>query len=94
MFRSVGVAVRHESLAGRRVTYGGGARPLGGLVHRAGAASGDRPPPGIEQPGARPWSTSPVVARQYPSWPAIDRQLVTRSATARENPSADHQGGT
>ena len=42
MFWSVGVAVRHESLAGRRVTYGGGARPLGGLVHRAGAASGDR----------------------------------------------------
>jgi hypothetical protein len=61
-FRSVGVAVRHKSLTEsltRRVADGGGTRPFGGLVHRAGAASRATAAAGwgVDAPGARRRST-------------------------------------
>jgi hypothetical protein len=56
----------------------GGARPLGGLEHQAGAASRATERPSA--PDAQPRPTSPAATRQYPSLPAEARRLVTTSA--------------
>jgi hypothetical protein len=94
-FRSVGVAVRHKSLTDRRVADGGSARPLGGLVHRAGAASRAT---AAGRLGSR---RAGRLATGYPSLPYpvktlsyldIDPRQVTSATAGWQNPAASRLG--
>jgi excisionase family DNA binding protein len=81
----IGVAVRHRSSCPPPLPDDGGARPLGGLEHRAGAASWAT---GRQLAPDAP--TTSYLARRIPSTPAKDRHhSVWRDepATARENPA-------
>jgi hypothetical protein len=92
MVRRLAVAVRHPSSCPPPLPDGGGARPLGGLVHRAGAASGHLPPWGIGRRGARPTS---YLSRRNPSIAVITRhRLSWRDGwpAAGENPTDSKPG--